>query len=230
MSVQDVIRLRQREQSVHSYTERDIIGFQCKTPHYKDECTCECSVVQKPSALVYRGVQKSDTVRWVILHYILHKCMWSQWYRPECWTHTVRGSGGSAILWGTFCWYGLSPFVPFEGSDHLYPMTFLSWWRGEGVPMHWAQMGCQWMVWWIWKWCESYAVAFAVREILDQERSPPTFWRMVFIPPVELQRLVKSLRSCFDSSWWPNTVICHPSLGFIWLHVSEDYYYLTWSL
>lgn len=30
-------------------------------------------------------------------------------YRPECLTTKVRGSGGSVMLWGAFCWHGLGP-------------------------------------------------------------------------------------------------------------------------
>uniref|UniRef100_A0AAQ5XVG7 Uncharacterized protein n=1 Tax=Amphiprion ocellaris TaxID=80972 RepID=A0AAQ5XVG7_AMPOC len=34
---------------------------------------------------------------------------------PECLTSTVRGSGGSVMLWGAFYWHGLGPPVPLEG-------------------------------------------------------------------------------------------------------------------
>ena len=44
----------------------------------------------------------------------------------------MRGSGGSVMLWGAFCWHELGPLVPLEGrvtanqykvvvSDQLYP-------------------------------------------------------------------------------------------------------------
>ncbi len=47
-------------------------------------------------------------------------------------TPTVRGSCGSVMLLGAFCWHGLGPLVPLEGrvtanqykgvlSDHFYP-------------------------------------------------------------------------------------------------------------
>ncbi len=53
--------------------------------------------------------------------------------KPECLTPMVKGSGASVILWGEFCWYGLGPLVPLEGtvtadqykvvlSYHLYLM------------------------------------------------------------------------------------------------------------
>ena len=47
MSMQDVIRLCQQEQSVDYYT---------------DKCTFESSVVQKPSALVNTDLENSDMV------------------------------------------------------------------------------------------------------------------------------------------------------------------------
>ena len=58
MSVQEVIRPFQQEQAVYNNIERDnIVAWQCMKPHFKDECTFESSVVQKP--LVYRDAKKS---------------------------------------------------------------------------------------------------------------------------------------------------------------------------
>ena len=33
----------------------------------------------------------------------------------DCLTPTVRGSGGSVMLWGAFCRHGLDPFIPLAG-------------------------------------------------------------------------------------------------------------------
>ncbi len=54
-------------------------------------------------------------------------------YRRECLNPTVRGSGGSVMLWGHFAfWHDLGPLVPRVTanqrkvvlSDHLYPNDF----------------------------------------------------------------------------------------------------------
>ena len=63
--------------------------------------------------------------------------MWHQpkeLFNPECLSvPTVKGSGGSVMLYGTFSWYGLGAVIPLEGkvnvnhyfvvlNDHLHPM------------------------------------------------------------------------------------------------------------
>uniref|UniRef100_A0A3Q0SUG6 Uncharacterized protein n=1 Tax=Amphilophus citrinellus TaxID=61819 RepID=A0A3Q0SUG6_AMPCI len=40
-------------------------------------------------------------------------CTLKERCKPECLTPpTLRGSSGSAMLWGAFCWHGLSQFIP----------------------------------------------------------------------------------------------------------------------
>lgn len=94
MSMQDVIRL-----SLSSYsTYRGTLQQGCT--HYKHECTFECSVVQKPEALVYRDVEYSDMVTWLILHHILYKCV----RRPRGLNARLPQWGGLVTLilnWGT---------------------------------------------------------------------------------------------------------------------------------
>ncbi len=141
--MQDVIRLCQQEQSVDNYTERVIIvGLQCINPSLQRwKHIWELSGAKINQALLYRNVEKSDMVRWVRWFFIIFSIsgrvhVWhtpKEQYRPECLTPTVRGSSGSVMLWGAFCWHGLGPLVPLEGkvtanqykvvlSDHLYPM------------------------------------------------------------------------------------------------------------
>ncbi len=97
MSVQDVIRLCQQEQSVDNYIERDIIaGLQCINlyNHYKDECTFESSVVQKPtrhwSTEMWKKVIRSDESTFTIFLISGGVHVWRtprEQYRPECLTH-----------------------------------------------------------------------------------------------------------------------------------------------
>ena len=83
------------------------------------------------------------------------------WYRSKYLTPTARGSGGSVMLWGAFCWHGLGPLVPLEGrvtanqykvvlSDHLYPMMKHFYPDGSGLfqddnaPIHRARGVTEW--------------------------------------------------------------------------------------
>ena len=60
-------------------------------------------------------------------------CQPKDFYNPECLVLTVKGSGGSVMLWGTFSWHCLDAVLPFESkvnanhylmvlSDHLHPV------------------------------------------------------------------------------------------------------------
>lgn len=61
-------------------TQRGIlVGLQYITPHHRDECTFESSVVQKPNRhWLIEMWKKTYMVRWVILQQILHK--WESTY------------------------------------------------------------------------------------------------------------------------------------------------------
>ena len=72
-------------------------------------------------------------------------CQPKDFYNPECLVLTVKGSGGSVMLWGTFSCHGLgAAVIPFEGkvnanrylmvpSDHLHPMLQHFFPAGRGV-------------------------------------------------------------------------------------------------
>ena len=73
--------------------------------------------------------------------------MWRQpkeLYNPECLVPTVKGSGGSVMLWDAFSWHGFGAVVPLEGkvnashylmvlSDHFHPMLQNFFHAGKGV-------------------------------------------------------------------------------------------------
>lgn len=75
------------------------------------------------------------------------------------------------MSWG----YGSGPLVPLEGrltanqykvalSDHLYPVVKHLYPAGNGLlsDHHVPFRGLDWIVWWVWKWSESYTIAVAV--------------------------------------------------------------------
>ena len=90
--------------------------------------------------------------------------MWHQpneFYNPEWLVLTMKGYGGSEMLWGAFSWHGLGAVIPLEGkvnanrylmvpSDHLHPMLqhFFPAGRGalqdENAPIHRARVVTQW--------------------------------------------------------------------------------------
>ena len=60
-------------------------------------------------------------------------CQPKELHNPECLVLTVKGSGGSVMLWGTFSWHCFDSLIPLKGkvnanhdlmvlSDHLHPM------------------------------------------------------------------------------------------------------------
>jgi len=109
-----------------------------QTTHHTEQCTFASPVVQRAQTMDYRAVENCDMVRWIILHHVLDRqvhmwCQPKEFYNPECLILTVKGSGGSIMLWGTFTLHDLDAVIPWEGkvnanrylmglSDHLHPV------------------------------------------------------------------------------------------------------------
>lgn len=110
---------------------------------------------------------------------------------------TVRRSAGSVMLSGAFLLgHGFGPLLPSEERvianqykvmfwviTLSYDETFPPWWE-KSLPQcqcpHPQGTGDHWMLWWVWKWCESYAAAcFAVT------RSQPAFFKVIGKPTVK---------------------------------------------
>lgn len=70
--MQDVIRTSVSVRTICQQSHRGVGGYSSRAAVHKPLITkmnaLESSVVQKPQALFYRDVEKTDTVRWVILH------------------------------------------------------------------------------------------------------------------------------------------------------------------
>lgn len=56
-----------------------MVGSQRLTPHYKDDCTFERPVLQRPQALVFRDVEKGYMIRWVTPRQFLHMWVRNVW-------------------------------------------------------------------------------------------------------------------------------------------------------
>ncbi len=126
MSVQDVIRLCQHEQSVNDYTERIIIiGLQCiNTSLQRWMHIWEFSGTKTIGTGLQRS-GKSDMVRWVILHHILNK-----WVSTDlnAWPLQWRGPVALLCCRGYFAgmvWVHLSPYCPLIEKGKLQIHTKL---------------------------------------------------------------------------------------------------------
>lgn len=104
--------------------------------------------------------------------------------------------------------------------DHLYPVMRHLYPDGNGLFEHPQVSSGLWMVWWVWKWCESYAKAFTVTNS-QHSRTPVTnallhyhqniklgnlFWKngvssLYYI--TETQRINKSVPCHIFTARWP---------------------------
>lgn len=127
-----------------------------------------------------------------------------------------------------FCCHGLSPLVHLEGrvtanrykillNDHLYPKMKHFYpdanglFRDDSDP-HPHGPSAQ-MVWWGWKWCNSYAFPFttfqpswtpmrdfgSLHHLFKTPTEGISFWRTVFIHPTQFVRLVELMPRCIES-------------------------------
>ncbi len=109
-----------------------------------------------------------------------------------------------------------------------------------------------WMVWWVWKWCESYAMAFTVTksqpnwtprfwtDVLDSTlhhhhqntKWGNVFWMNAVHPSSRDWRInAKAHWCCSGGTWWPNTLLRHFMLVFpLICHPSVDIQVFNWWL
>ncbi len=151
----------------------------------------------KTIALVYKDVEKSHMVRWIILHHILDKwvsaCVAYTKRTVQAWMLDPYNEGIRWLCYAVggilLAWFGST--CPLRGKGHCRSIqscsewsplscdeTFLSWWEwslpGWQCP-HPQGTRAHWMLWWGWKWCESYAMAFS-HQISTQLNTYGRFW------------------------------------------------------
>ena len=105
-------------------------------------------------------------------------CQPKKLHNPECLVLTVKGSGGSVMLWGHifFAWFECSHSLRrlgqcqslLNGTEWSYSphvAAFLSC-QGECLPgwqsPHPQSTSVRPMIWWAWHWCYPYVMAFSV--------------------------------------------------------------------
>ncbi len=145
----------------------------------------------------------SEGIRW--LCYAVGAILLA-WFGSTC---PLRGKGHCKSVQSCSEWSPLS-----------YDETFLSWWEwslpGWQCP-HPQGTRAHWMVWWVWKWCESYAMAFAVTRsqpnVLDSalhHHHQNTKWGNIFWKsgihsssrvPETCRINAKALWSCSGGTW-----------------------------
>jgi len=127
---------------------------------------CESSCA-KSRGKDYRGLEKCEMVRWIVLLYVLDKWTSARMVpterslQPWVLFPTVKGSCGSVMLWGESSWNCLGAVIPEESkfnanrflivlSKHLHHMLqhfFPAEWgvfKDDNVPIHRACVVTQW--------------------------------------------------------------------------------------